>query len=133
MKWTMGLLAAVFLAAGCGKNIQNADAVRQGVMDYLTQRNSQIGLDLTSMDISVTSVSFEKSQARATVYFKPKGMGEGMQMNYALERKGDRWVVKGRSDTAGSAHGAGGLPPNPQALPPGHPSIDGSGAAGPQK
>jgi len=133
---TTCLLLAVFLLAGCGRNIQNEAAVKQSILDYLQQRKAQTGLDLNSMDISVTAVSFEQNQAHATVYFKPKGASDGMQMNYALERSGNRWVVKGRSDSGANPHGAGGLPSNPhgsggipanpQPLPPGHPPITGN-------
>lgn len=135
------LLVVAFLLAGCGRNIQNEAAVRQGVLDYLQQRKAQTGLDLDSMDVSVTSVSFQKNEARATVYFKPKGSSDGMQMNYALERSGDKWVVKGRSESGANPHGAQGLPgnphgdtmsPNSQGLPPGHPPVPESGAGTPK-
>jgi hypothetical protein len=137
VKFTTCLLAAAFLLTGCGRNIQNEGAVRQGVLDYLQQRKAQTGLDLSSMDISVTAVSFQKDEARATVYFKPKGANDGMQMNYELERKGDKWVVKGRSESGANPHGAAGLPGNPhgettQPLPPGHPAVPGNGAEPPK-
>lgn len=131
------------LLAGCGnKGIQNEAAVRQGVVDYLSQRSD---LNLSTMQVDVTSVSFRQDEADATVSFRPKGAPEGgMQMRYTLERKGNRWVVKGRGrGQAGQApHGAGQMPPvgagagqapaargTPQGseLPPGHPPM---GAAG---
>jgi hypothetical protein len=52
-----------------------------------------------------------------------------MQMSYTLDRKGSKWVVRGRQDGA-VPHGAGGVLPgsaDPQ-MPPGHPSV-GSGQA----
>jgi hypothetical protein len=131
------------LLAGCGnRRIDNEAAVRQGVLDYLGQRP---GLNLSTMQVDVTSVSFRENEADATVAFRPKGAPEGgMQMRYTLERKGDRWVVKGRGrGQAGQApHGAGQMPPvgagaaappaahgtaEGSALPPGHPPLGASG------
>jgi hypothetical protein len=122
---------------GCGsRDIQNESAVRQGVMDYLSQRSD---LNLKSMQVDVTSVSFRQDQADATVSFRPRGAASGeMQMRYTLERQGSRWVVrgKGRAGAGQSPHGqmpAGGMPggmPSAAAgtapatgLPPGHPAI----------
>jgi hypothetical protein len=101
------VLSAVFLA-GCNKDIQNQDAVRQGVISYLAKRS-----DLLSMDVSVTSVAFRKDEATAQVHFQAKGNSSaaaGMNMQYVLERKDGQWVVKGRTG-ASSAHGASGMPP----------------------
>ncbi len=123
------MVCGVILLAGCHKDIQNTDAVKQGVLNYLSKRS-----DLVSMDVNVSSVSFRKDEADATVYFQAKGggPGNGMAMNYVLERKGNEWVVKGRGSTTGMEHGtnphAGAMPsaaPNSgTALPPGHPPIN---------
>jgi hypothetical protein len=120
--------------AGCKRDIQNTDAVRQGVLAYLSKRS-----DLLSMDVSVTNVVYGDKEATATVHLQAKGStapGSGMDMRYVLERKGNDWVVKGRA--GGEAHGQGmgaapGAPPPdgspgsigamPQTLPPGHPAI----------
>lgn len=142
--------ASFVLLAGCNKNIQNQDAVRQGVMSYLSKR-----ADLLAMDVSVSSVAFQQDEATAQVHFQAKGNDSpaaGMTMQYVLERKGSQWVVKGRTG-ANSSHGASGpgvnavpgqgnLPgsldgmphiPSPggagstggsQALPPGHPMVN---------
>jgi hypothetical protein len=118
------------LLCACGRDIQNADAVKAGVIDYLKENQSKIGLDPNAMQIDVTSVSFEKDQARATVAFRPKQGGDGgapMMIGYALDKKGNKWVVRGRQENGANPHGAGGMPPQqggeaPQALPPGHPS-----------
>ena len=122
------MLAALVLLSGCRKDIQNKEAVRQGVLNYLAKRS-----DLTAMDIDVSNVSFHKNEANATVHFQAKGSpepGAGMEIKYILERTGDQWVVKGRSSMAGSGHGtpAGG---DAGQLPPGHPSVPGAGAASP--
>jgi hypothetical protein len=114
--------------SGCKHDIQNTDAVRQGVLNYLSKRS-----DLLSMDVSIADVTYRQDEATATVHFQAKGSnttGSGMDMRYVLERKGNDWVVRGRA--GGEAHGQGmGAPPSapgsigamPQTLPPGHPAI----------
>lgn len=143
----LGLIAA--LLGGCKKNIDNNDAVKQGINTYLAKR-----ADLLAMDINVTSVDYHGDEATATVRFQAKGNSSpsaGMSMQYVMERKGNQWVVKGRA--GGDAHtgmpqGAPGAAPAPGAsggsigampslpnghpsagapsgaLPPGHPPID---------
>ncbi len=119
------LAAAALMLVGCSKNIQNPEAVKQGVVDYLKERAPTMGLDMSAMDVNVGSVSFEKDIARASVSFVPKGVpgGGGMSMDYVLERKGDKWAVKGRQVSPTSSHGDQPLPGTlpPGALPPGHP------------
>jgi hypothetical protein len=134
---------ACVLLPGCGnRGVQNEAAVRQGVIDYLAQRSD---INLSTMQVDVTSVSFRQNEADATVSFRPKGggaeAGAGMQMRYTLERKGSKWVVKGRgrSGTGSSPHGAGAMPPGAgpgrpaeggakegSGLPPGHPPLGSS-------
>lgn len=117
------LITAFALLSACSRDIQNADAVRAGVMDYLSSNQSRIGLDPKAMQIDVTSVSFQKDQARATVAFRPKAGGDGggpMTINYVMDRKGDKWVVRGRTESGANPHGAG--PAATPQLPPGHPS-----------
>ncbi|MGP0075926.1 MAG: hypothetical protein ACLPWF_28750 [Bryobacteraceae bacterium] len=145
------VLSAVFFV-GCKKDIQNQDAVRQGVMSYLSKRS-----DLLAMDVSVNSVAFHQDEATAQVHFQAKGNSSpaaGMTMQYVLERKDGQWVVKGRTG-ANSAHGAGGVPNAPSSqgnspgpldgmphtalpggvgaagLPSGHPAVGGSQALPP--
>lgn len=141
------------MLAGCKKDIQNQEAVRQGVMTYLAKRS-----DLLAMDVSVSSVAFHQDEATAEVHFQAKGNNSpaaGMTMQYVLERKGSQWVVKGRTG-ANAAHGAGGMPPSgptsqgsapgpldgmphtglpggagATGLPPGHPAVGGSQALPP--
>ena len=137
------IAAAAMLLASCAKDIQNADAVKQGVMEYLQQRKSETGLDMGLMQVDVVSVSFDKNQAHAMVMFRPKSSADaaGMRMAYTLERKGNKWVVEGRNE-GGNPHGATGgeggseLPPGhpgaggaPGALPPGHPALPGASGA----
>ena len=119
------------LLAGCARDIQNTEAVRQGVIEYLRARTAQTGLDVNLMQVDITSVSFERDQARANVFIRPKtGDGSGgMQIPYVLDRKGAKWVVRGRSDSSANPHGTGAMPPGgppmetPQPLPPGHPPV----------
>ncbi len=128
------------LLIGCKKDIQNDDAVKQGIQNYLSKRP-----DLLAMDVSVKSVAYHQDEATATVHFQAKGNNSpntGMDMQYVLERKSNQWVVKGRAGAEG--HGAGvpqgmgqpqGQPEGgslgamPQTLPPGHPTTP--PAAGP--
>ena len=128
---------AAILIAGCSHSIDNKDAVRQGVIDYLNKRREQTGLDMGLMNVTVSNVAFQKNEATATVSFQPKSGGmQGMSMNYVLERRGDKWVVKGRKESGMNPHGAQGMqgmpgqgmPPAGQsgALPPGHPPTGGA-------
>lgn len=129
---------AIFFLSSCAKDIQNTEAVRQGVLDYLKQRSKDIGIDMTAMDVKVTSATFEKDVARAGVSFVPKGMpdGAGMAMNYVLDRKGDKWAVRPRESGMASPHAGevpgetaapSGVAPSGAAptgqLPPGHPPM----------
>jgi hypothetical protein len=125
------VLAAAVLLAGCNRAPQNEEAVRSGIIEHLSKNS---GLDLNSMDVDVTSVSFNASEAKATVAFRPKGSpDQGMSMNYTLERRGGNWVVKGRAG-GGTPHGGTGAPtqqPGGSDLPPGHPPVGGSDSSRP--
>ena len=124
----MAPLIAALLLAACGrKNIENKDAIRQAVVEYLSARQAQTGLDMSTMDVNVLAMTFERDTARATVEFRVKNSEAGMQLNYTLDRKGDKWVVQARQD-AGQGHGvvqppSGDSPGGTGQLPPGHPSI----------
>ena len=116
MRIAFVLLALCFTA--CNRGTQGKDAVRQGVLDYLSGRSD---LNLSSMDIDVSSVQFNGNKADATVTFSPKGgnPAQGMTMRYQLEQQGNRWAVVGRQDSghagsvapgAANPHGAGAIP-----------------------
>jgi len=100
-------------------------------MEYLKTR---AGISIDTMDVNVTSVTFRGEEADATVSFSPKGSKDhsgAMNMNYVLENKGGKWVVKGRSGSSQHGGDATGMPKEmprdmPQ-MPPGHPPTD-SGA-----
>jgi hypothetical protein len=113
----LALTAVAMLLAACSRDIQTTDAVREGVLEYLNARSAQTGIDMNMVQLEVTSVSFEKTQARATVSFRPKGGGQGgMSMSYTLDRQGDKWVVRPRPVSGEGPHS---MPP--LNLPPGHP------------
>ena len=119
----LAVLSAALLWVGCQRGAQTPEAVRQGVIDHLSSRPG-LTIDINAMTIEVTSVSFRQNEADATVSFRPKGggAGAGMEMRYTLERKGERWVVKGKAEAAGAPHGAG----MGDSMPPGHPPMGGT-------
>lgn len=118
------LMVGIVLLGGCNRGVENKEAVRQAVIDHLANR---AGLNVASMQVDVSAVSFRKDEADATVVFRSKGgdPGQSMTMNYTLERKGGRWVVKGRSES-GMPHGAAGTPPPGGQMPQGHPPVGGA-------
>jgi hypothetical protein len=119
--------AVLMLLAACGRRIDTPEAVRQGVLDYLTTRSN---LNMTAMNVDVTAVSFRQDEADATVSFTAKGSpaAKGMAIHYTLARKGGKWVVKDKAESGGNPHGAPGAAGSgaPGAvegsLPPGHPA-----------
>lgn len=108
----------LFSLAGCNRSIQNSDAVRQGVIDYLSSRK-ELRFDFSAMYVTVTAVQFNGNLADATISFAPKGgnPAAGMSMKYQLEQQGNKWVVKGRRDASQDPHGGMAPPvsgaPNP--------------------
>ncbi|MEZ5352767.1 MAG: hypothetical protein R2762_09045 [Bryobacteraceae bacterium] len=117
---------------GCGSDINNKEAIRQGVVDHLGARKG-LDLDMSAMEVDVASVTFRGNEADADVSFRARGSQQSMmQMKYTLERDGSRWKVKAKKDS-GAGHGAGAANPHggampgaaPQgALPQGHPPMD---------
>ena len=135
----LGLLCLTVFLCACGGPAQNKDAVRKGILEYLSKRSDMV---LSSMDVEVVSVSFRKGEADATVSFRAKGSASGgMQMNYTLTAEGRQWVVKNKREGGASPHGDGATA-NPHgaapeggsaapggATPPGHPPIGGTAPA----
>jgi hypothetical protein len=117
------LCLAVFALAGCSKNIDTPDAVKQGVIKDIAKK-----VDVQNMDVNVDSVSFRDKEATANVSFRPKGgdPAQSITMNYTMERQGDEWHVKDRNMKRQQA--APGEPPahGQVPLPPGHQPIDGT-------
>jgi hypothetical protein len=104
--------AVLFLSlalVACNSAKKNDDAVRQGVIDYLGQK----GLNVQGMDVAVTKLDVNGSEADATVSITPKGgnPSQGMSMKYHLEQRDNKWAVVGRQDTGSSPHGGGAMPP----------------------
>lgn len=103
MKWLC--LAAILCASACNRRgMDTPEAVRQGVVDYLSNRSN---LNISAMNVNVSSVSFRRDEADAIVSFTAKGdtSGKGIEMRYTLTRSGSRWVVKDKSESAGAPHG----------------------------
>src|ERR1700728_486178 len=105
-------LAAMCLA-GCSKNIDTPEAVKEGVIKDIAKK-----VDVGAMDVNVDSVSFREKEADAKVSFRPKGApaSQSIVMNYALERQGDEWHIKSRNMQAHEQQ-----QPGETALPPDHP------------
>jgi hypothetical protein len=115
------IVIALGAATACHRSSPEA-GIRQGVIDYLSMRSN---LNVSGMNVDVTSLVVRQNEADAVVSFTAKGAnpGQPMSMRYTLERKGDRWVVKDKVEAGGSPHG-GAAPPSGGQLSPGHPSVD---------
>jgi hypothetical protein len=116
-------LGAIVILAGCGKDIRSKEKVQEAILQRLQARS---GLDLKSLDVTTTSVSFEKNLAYARVAFHPKGdtnVSSGMLMNYTLENRDGKWVVIKVGDTQGHAR-TGQMGSRTDELPPGHPPVN---------
>src|SRR6185437_11642880 len=57
------VLSLAFALAGCQRSARNDTAVRQGVIDYLSQK----GLNTQAMDVNVTNLNLNGNQADAKV------------------------------------------------------------------
>ena len=100
------LFLAILVLASCRNESRNRDAVQEAILHRL---QGSTGLDLKSLDVTTTSVSFEKNVAHATVAFHPKddpSITNGMTMKYTLEERDGKWVVVNVADSHG--HGLGG-------------------------
>jgi hypothetical protein len=129
----IALLTCVF--TGCNRASESKEAIRESIINSVSSK-----VNVGSMDVDVTSISFKGNEADATVSFRPKGAGpsSGLQMQYTLEQKSGKWVVKDKAQAGGSPHGApqgsgpsGAEQPNPHGgagaggeLPPGHPPLE---------
>jgi hypothetical protein len=122
------VFAVVLCLAGCSKNIDTPEAVKDGVIKDLTANKKA---DIAAMDISVDSVSFRENEANAQVSFRPKGSppnSPGVTMNYALVRQDGEWHIKTRNMQGHEQQ----QPAGQSALPPGHPAtIPGNGTLPP--
>lgn len=113
------------MLAGCGDHLKTKEKVQEAILHRL---ETSSGLDMKSLDVNTTSVTFDKNMAYATVAFHPKddpSVNSGMVMKYTLEDRGGKWVVVNVADSQG--HGMAGHGGASQTeLPPGHPPVTGS-------
>ena len=117
-------LIGVFVLAACGNDLKTKEKVQAAILDRLQNHS---GLDLKSMDVATTNVSFEKNLAYATVSFHPKGdptVNGGMSMKYTLEARDGKWVVTKVGDSAGHSMSNSVTGGDASSLPAGHPSIN---------
>ena len=147
------LIALLALFAGCQKQESDADAIRSGINQHLASLKT---INLSAMDMNVTSVSVQGNQAQAQVEFKPKTgapNGAGMQVSYSLQKQNGQWIVQTTTPAGGSiqhpapgenphmdptspSSSSGSMPnfrdlvpgaPPSNSLPPGHPPINPQG------
>jgi hypothetical protein len=132
-----GFLAALLgvtllFAVACKSKPDDKEAIRAGVIKHLAALNM---LDMNKMDVNVTQATVNGNQAQAQVEIRAKGgdsSSNAMQIGYALEKRGEEWVVlKSTGMGGGMQHpGPGEAPPagtTPGAMPPGHPNVTGGG------
>ena len=98
----VALFLLISCLAACKHGVQSDDAVRQGVLDYLS---GPMGLNLGAMDVKVDKVTYEGEKAKAGVTISLKGNSTPMMTKqYELEQKEGKWVVIARKGESG--HGA---------------------------
>jgi hypothetical protein len=108
---------------GCNRAPENKEAVRQAVTEHLSKNAA---LDMNQLNVEVADVRFQGNEATASVAIKPKSAPEqGMTMSYTLERRGDKWQVKGR----GAGHAGGMGAQGAGEMPAGHPPVSSPDAA----
>jgi hypothetical protein len=113
-------LLLILCLVACQRGGQNnADAVRQAVIDRLAQQK----MDIAAMDLKVGDVQYNGDQADAniTVTLKGKSDAPPMALRYHLERRQNKWVAVGLSQTSGHGGAAdpnAGTNPHGGAMPP---------------
>ena len=125
------LIGAVMLfAVACNSKTDDREAIRAGVIKHLVALNM---LNLNNMDVNVTQATVSGNQAQAQVEIRAKGgdsSRNAMRIGYAMEKRGEEWVVlKSTGMGGGMQHpGPGEAPPAGAArgaMPPGHPNVTG--------
>jgi hypothetical protein len=117
-------LTCLVVLAACGNDLKTKEKVQAAILDRLQNHS---GLDIKSMDVATTNVSFENNLAYATVSFHPKGdpsLKSGMSMKYTLEEREGKWVVTKVGDSAGHSMSNPMQSGPSDNMPPGHPSLD---------
>jgi hypothetical protein len=121
----MFVLSSV-ISLSCGSRIHTKEKVQEAIIARLQEKS---GLDMNGLDVTTTSVSFNRNMAYATVNFHPKSdptVNGGMTMQYTLEDRDGKWVVVKVGDSQG--HGLMGQPPaSGTPLPAGHPPVNSMG------
>jgi hypothetical protein len=147
--YALAAIALLSLFAGCKKQESDSDGIRTGINEHLASLKT---INLSAMDMNITNVSVQGNQAQAQVEFRPKTggpPGAAMQISYSLEKQNGLWVVQNTQPmggsiqhpgpgenphTNGNAPSSGSLPNfrdlvpsggDSNALPPGHPPING--------
>ena len=69
--------------------VYNKEAIRQGILTYLSQRP-----ELSKMDVTVSKVTYDHDKADATADLRAKNSPSGLDIDYVLDLKGDKWVVR---------------------------------------
>jgi hypothetical protein len=130
---------SIVALTGCSnRNVDSLDAIKRGVIGDLSKTQN---MNMAAMDVNVVSVSFRDKEADAVVSFTAKGAtGQGLTMNYTMERQGSEWHIKSRAKSDLQKHAAqappgamqgGAMPDGGQTqLPAGHPSVEGGGSMG---
>ena len=88
---------------GCHSNMQNEDAVKRGVMDYLSTRQ---GLNISSMDVSVASMVFRENEVEAA----RGGRAESAWRHGRQSARRHGYAAKRRSGGRVAARTSGGAP-----------------------
>ena len=124
MKLLVLPVLAICVLIGCNRASQSQEAIRAGVIDYLSGK-----VNVGAMDVDVVSIDFKGNEADATVAFRAKGASasSGLQFRYTLEQRSGKWVVKDKAQAGGSPHGAATNPGGGE-LPAGHPPLEPGGA-----
>jgi hypothetical protein len=119
-KFAPVLLAAFIALAGCKQQKSDTDAIRAGIEDHLASLKT---LNLSAMDMKVTSVNIQGDRAQAQVEFRPKSgapANAGMLVSYSLNKQNGNWVVDKTLSTGGIIdHPAAGANPHQQNEQPG--------------
>lgn len=124
-KFVAALILLLAALAGCKKADKDQNAIRAALRDHLSTRPS---INISAMDMDVKKVTIDGNQAQAEVEFRAKQGGGAVTVTYALERRGDSWVVKASQTPGGMTHPGVGTDASPTGaqpgtLPPGHPPL----------
>jgi hypothetical protein len=124
LRFLSGMLIIVLLVA-CGPGIRTKEKVQEAIINRLQTKS---GLDINGLDVTTTTVDFRKNMAYATVSIHPKSDPsiQSMVMKYTLEDRDGKWVVTNVADSQGHGMLGHSSATTDQALPPGHPAVNGS-------